>query len=84
MFSTLPLLILLISITTATPVSPPGQVLPRTRRTIGPISFGRVSFIGSRLQIFPHPPFGVNNQVLFDVDVVVPKWLASLLPGQKG
>ena len=66
------------------PVPARDQVLHRTRRTIGPVSFGRVSLIGARLQIFPHPPLGATNQVLFDVDVVVPRWLAFLIPGQKG
>ena len=76
------LLLLLLSLTGASPVPPSEEVLSRTRRTIGPVSFGRVSLIGTRLQIFPHPPFGVNNNVLFDVDVVVPRWLAAIIPGQ--
>ena len=77
------LLVLMNSLAGSSPVSPRDQVLHRTRRTIGPVSFGRVSLIGTRLQLFPHPPLGVTNQVLFDVDVVVPRWLAFLIPGQK-
>ena len=78
------LLVLMSSTVRGSPVSPGDQVLRRTRRTIGPVSFGRINLIGSRFQVFPHPPLGVTNQVLFDVDVVVPRWLAFLIPGQKG
>ena len=77
------LLVFITSLTGSSPVSDKDQVLHRTRRTIGPVSFGRISLIGTRLQLFPHPPLGVTNQVLFDVDVVVPRWLAFLIPGQK-
>lgn len=79
-------LIVLISLDQAgsSPLPARDEVLHRTRRTIGPVSFGRVNLIGGRLQLFPHPPFGGSNQVLFDVDVVVPRWLAFLIPGQKG
>lgn len=78
------LIVLISTMAGSSPVPARDQVLHRTRRTIGPVSFGRVSLIGARLQIFPHPPLGVTNQVLFDVDVVVPRWLAFLIPGQKG
>ena len=62
------------------------HVLSRGKRTIGnlfPVSFGRISFIGARLQVFPHVPLGANNQALFDVDIIVPKSLAFLIPGQQ-
>ena len=62
------------------------HVLSRGKRTIGnlfPVSFGRLSFIGARLQIFPHTPLGATNQALFDVDVIVPRSLAFLIPGQQ-
>ena len=78
------LIVLISTMAGSSPVPARDQVLHRTRRTIGPVSFGRVSLIGTRLQLFPHPPLGVTNQVLFDVDVVVPRWLAFLIPGQKG
>ena len=78
------LIVLISTMAGSSPVPARDQVLHRTRRTIGPVSFGRVSLIGARLQIFPHPPLGATNQVLFDVDVVVPRWLAFLIPGQKG
>ena len=78
------LMVLMSSMVRSSPASPGNEVLRRTRRTIGPVSFGRINLIGSRFQLFPHPPLGVTNQVLFDVDVVVPRWLAFLIPGQKG
>ena len=61
-----------------------GSRLSRQKRTIGdfPISFGRISLLGLRVQVFPHAPFGATNLALFDVDVVVPKELAFLVPGK--
>ena len=60
------------------------EVLSRQKRTIPmPVTFGRVSLIGARLQIFPFTPIGATNQVLFDVDVTIPRWLAPLIPGQQ-
>ena len=59
------------------------ELLSRQKRTIPmPVTFGRVSLIGARLQIFPFTPIGATNQVLFDVDVTIPRWLAPLIPGQ--
>ena len=77
------LIVLISTMAGSSPVPAGAQVLHRTRRTLGPVSFGRVSLIGTRLQLFPHPPLGVTNQVLFDVDVVLPRWLAALIPGLK-
>ena len=61
------------------------KVLSRGKRTIGnlfPVSFGRINFIGARLQVFPHAPLGADSQALFDVDIIVPRSLAFLIPGQ--
>ena len=59
------------------------EVLSRKKRFfLGPVSFGRVGFVGARLQIFPHAPLGANNLVAFNLDIEVPRSLAFLIPGQ--